>query len=145
MLYRFGFVEDEVNTFWNENSEEVMKLKKKQKLRTSKKNKRDAPSKDAKTSVPKSLDNIINEKSTIGSIPLSTFTFLDEMRKIVPEVIKFQFFQKRDSDPHDCLLEICEKTLRDYRNQRIINLRNGDPFDKPGHVKEEEVITSNIF
>ena len=51
------------------------------------------------------------------------------IEKIIPEILRLQFFQTRHLDNSDCLLEVCEKYLRRYKDHKKGELRNEDGID----------------
>ena len=49
-----------------------------------------------------------------------------QVRKIIPEILRYQFFRKRSSDPNDCLLDVCEKLLREIKKDGKSDVLRGD-------------------
>ena len=61
--------------------------------------------------------------------------------KIIPEILRIQFFQTKLSDNSDCLLKVCENNFRQYKEQkRKEQDKKHDfeaQFEKSGEVKKK--------
>ena len=61
--------------------------------------------------------------------------------KIIPEILRLQFFQTKLSDNSDCLLKVCENNFRQYKEQkRKEQDKKHDfeaQFEKSGEVKKK--------
>jgi hypothetical protein len=137
LIFRFGYVEDELNKAWEKNRKLAKKSKtnkrKNQKLKMTKQTR---PAKNEKTPVlDLNLDSKDELKPTLSSrlqpnanksdnpeqiailseivekiSPNST----KSLEKMIPEVLRYQFFLRRGPDSSDCLLKVCDKYLHNY-------------------------------
>ena len=58
--------------------------------------------------------------------------FTKPMEKMIPEVLRYQFFLRRESDPSDCVLKVCDKYLT--------NILDPDSGKKTEKAKEVSLI-----
>ena len=65
-----------------------------------------------------------------------------QVRKIIPEILRYQFFRKRSSDPNDCLLDVCKKLLREIKKDGKSDVLRRDTRtkNKPSKNQNEKVI-----
>ena len=64
-----------------------------------------------------------------------------QIDKIIPEILRVQFFQTKLSDSSDCLLEVCEKFFRRYRDKKRTNLQEGHEVNAQStKMKEDEEV-----
>ena len=147
LLYRFGFVEEELNEFWRITIEEARhqrtkkerKQKKRKISRSVELNVGNADSilrqtkepqiqnKDTslpQTANPRGTTAESNTKSDVSKeledaiIDAISFESPIPITNIVPEILKNQFFKKKSYNPSDCLLEKCKQLLRRYKKLR---------------------------
>ena len=58
-------------------------------------------------------------QTTTKSSPTQTQDkFPIKITQIVPDILRYQFFQEFASDSSDCLLDVCEKLLQKYKKTR---------------------------
>ena len=62
---------------------------------------------------------------------------LFQVRNMIPEILRYQFFRKRSSDPNDCLLDVCEKLLREIKKDGKSDVLRGDTRTKNKHGKNQ--------
>ena len=65
-----------------------------------------------------------------------------QVQNIIPEILRYQFFRKRSSDPNDCLLDVCKKLLQAIKKDGKSDvLRRGTQTkNKPRENENEKVI-----
>ena len=169
LLYRFGYVEYELNKAW-ENSHKKPKgsKTKKSKNQKTKTTKESRLTEDDKTPIvdgnldskgqskshfisrlEESMDERQNPKQhnanksedpdqmdTLSKIiekisPNST----KSIEKMIPEMLRYQFFLRRETDESDCLMKTCDMLIHNYHS----TLHEGDELERAG--KEMEVIS----
>ena len=67
---------------------------------------------------------------------------LFQFRNIIPEILRYQFFRKRSSDPNDCLLDVCEKLVQRIKKDGKSDVLRRDTRtkNKPSKNQNEKVI-----
>lgn len=65
-----------------------------------------------------------------------------QVRNIIPEILRYQFFRKRSSDPNDCLLDVCKKLLQEIKKDGKSDVLRRDTRtkNKPRENENEKVI-----
>ena len=65
-----------------------------------------------------------------------------QVQNMIPEILRYQFFRKRSSDPNDCLLDVCKKLLQAIKTDGKSDvLRRGTQTkNKPRENENEKVI-----
>ena len=136
MLYRFGFVEEELNEFWRVKIEEAryQRTKKERKQKKHKISRGADPNignadsilikkNEKQTSNPRRTSAESNTKSDVSTekdakIDTTSFEPPLQIENIVPEILKNQFLKKKSYNPSDCLVEKCKQLLRRYKKLR---------------------------
>ena len=60
-----------------------------------------------------------------------------QVQKIIPEILRYQFFRKRSSDPNDCLLDVCEKRFQEIKRDGNSDVLRGDTRTKNKHGENQ--------
>ena len=65
-----------------------------------------------------------------------------QVQKIIPEILRYQFFRKRSSSPNDCLLDVCENLVQGIKKDGKSDVLRRDTRtkNKPRKNQNEKVV-----
>ena len=167
---RFDFVEQEVNKYWKKINKMNSKFSQRKDTTSRDKSTNDDKGTNQRSifyasSGPKStpiidyrnkifmmknIINLTNQKEGHAEDSFDQYrkeleSFSLRIDKIIPEILRLQFFQTKLSDNSDCLLKVCENNFRQYKEQKRKEQNkdhnNEAQFEKTGEVKKKIYIS----